>query len=71
MNYKNKKINLFSDLRYRYMNFLGKESSSRTIYNGNAVDSYLNGSIDRNRKNKTFTIYFGGDYYFDEKTCSR
>jgi Outer membrane receptor proteins, mostly Fe transport len=67
VNYKNKKINIFSDLRYRYINFLGKESSSRTIYNDNAIDSYLNGTVDRDRTNRTFTTYFGGDYYFNDK----
>lgn len=67
VNYKNNKINLFSDLRYRYMNFLGEETSSRTIFNGTTVDSYLDGTIDRDRTNKTFTIYFGGDYYFNDK----
>lgn len=67
MNYKNKKINIFSDLRYRYINFLGKESSSRTIYDDNVIDSYLNGTVDRDRTNRTFTTYFGGDYYFNDK----
>lgn len=67
VNYKNKKINIFSDLRYRYINFLGKESSSRTIYDDNTVDSYLNGTVDRDRTNRTFTTYFGGDYYFNDK----
>lgn len=67
VNYKNKKINIFSDLRYRYINFLGKESSSRTIYDDNVIDSYLNGTVDRDRTNRTFTTYFGGDYYFNDK----
>ncbi|MCY1495971.1 catecholate siderophore receptor CirA [compost metagenome] len=67
VNYKNKKINIFSDLRYRYINFLGEESSSRAIYNDNVIDSYLNGTVDRDRTNRTFTTYFGGDYYFNDK----
>jgi len=67
VNYKNKKINIFSDLRYRYINFLGKESSSRAIYDDNTIDSYLNGTVDRDRTNRTFTTYFGGDYYFNDK----
>lgn len=67
VNYKNKKINIFSDLRYRYINFLGNESTSRTIYDGNIVDSYLNGTVERDRTNRTFTAYFGGDYYFNDK----
>lgn len=67
VNYKNKKINIFSDLRYRYMNFLVNETSSRTTYDGTSVDSYLDGTIDRDRTNKTFTVYLGGDYYFNDK----
>lgn len=66
-NYKNNKINIFSDLRYRYMNFLGNEATTRTIYENNAIDSFLHGTVDRDRKNKTFTLYFGGDYYFNDK----
>ena len=68
VNYKNKKINLFSDLRYRYVNFIRNESSTRTNFATNGmVDSYLEGTLDRNRINKTFTLYFGGDYYFNDK----
>lgn len=67
VNYKNKKINIFSDLRYRYINFPGNESTSRAIYDGNGIDSYLDGTVDRDRTNRTFTAYFGGDYYFNDK----
>lgn len=68
VNYKNKKINLFSDLRYRYVNFIRNESSTRTNFaSDSSIDSYLEGIVDRNRNNKTFTLYFGGDYYFNDK----
>jgi outer membrane receptor protein involved in Fe transport len=67
VNYKNKKINIFSDLRYRYIYFPGNESTSRTIYDGNVIDSYLDGTVDRERTNRTFTAYMGGDYYFNDK----
>lgn len=67
VNYKNNKINLFSDVRYRYLNFLNKESNSRTTFENNSIVSYLDGTIDRNRTNRTFTLYFGGDYYFNDK----
>lgn len=65
--YKQNKINLFTDLRYRYIDFLGKESNLRTIYNSGVVDSYLAGSTKRLRNNRTFNIYFGGDYYLNDK----
>jgi outer membrane receptor protein involved in Fe transport len=67
VSYKTSKINLFSDLRYRYIDFIGKESSLRTNYVANIPDSYLASTVNRNRNNKTFTIYFGGDYYFNDK----
>lgn len=65
--YKHNKINLFTDLRYRYIDFLAKESNLRTIYSSGTIDSYLAGSTKRLRNNRTFTIYFGGDYYFNDK----
>lgn len=64
--YKNSKINLFSDLRYRYMTFLGNDSGLRTSYADNSV-SFLDQTVDRERNNKTFNIYIGGDYYINEK----
>ena len=67
VNYKNNKINIFSDLRYRYMNFLANEASSRSTFDNGTIDSYLDGTIDRDRTNRTFTAYFGGDYYFNDK----
>ncbi len=67
VSYKTSKINLFSDLRYRYIDFIGKESSLRTNFIGNAPSSYLAGTIDRNRNQNTFNLYFGGDYYINNK----
>ncbi len=67
INYKNKKINLFSDLRYRYMDFFTRGSSLRANYSGDTINSYLASTINRARNNKTFNIYFGGDYYFNDK----
>lgn len=66
-NYKNNKINIFSDLRYRQTSFLREESTSRSIFNGTTLDSYLNGTVDIHRRNKTFTAYLGGDYFFNDK----
>ncbi len=65
--YKTQKINLFSDWRYRYIDFLADENSQRTNYLDDTINSYLIGSIDRKRNNKTFTLYFGGDYYINDK----
>ncbi len=67
MNYKNKKFNLFSDLRYSYRDHFSRERSLRTNYINGEANSYLEGNIDRVRNNKTFNLYFGGDYYFNDK----
>ncbi|WP_310557144.1 outer membrane beta-barrel family protein [Flavobacterium sp.] len=67
VSYKNKKINLFSDIRYQYLDRLRDESTLRTNYLGNAIDSYLDGKVGRFRNNKTFNVYFGGDYYINDK----
>lgn len=63
--YKNSKINLFSDLRYRYTTFLGNDSGLRTSGAGNSV-SFLDQTTDRERNYKTLNIYIGGDYYIND-----
>ena len=63
--YKNSKINLFSDLRYRYTTFLGNDSGLRTSGAGNSV-SFLDQTVDRERNYKTLNIYIGGDYYIND-----
>jgi outer membrane receptor protein involved in Fe transport len=64
--YKNKKFNLFTDLRYRYTTYLGDGSGHRTTYANNTV-SFLDQTVDRERNNRTFNIYAGGDYYINDK----
>lgn len=66
MSYKHEKINLFSDLRYRYMTFLGEDSGLRTSYENNTV-SFLDQYTDRVRRNRGINIYLGGDYYINDK----
>lgn len=67
VNYKNKKINLFSDLRYQYIHRMRDESFLRTNFSANTINSYLENSVNRDRYNRTFNLYFGGDYYFNDK----
>jgi outer membrane receptor protein involved in Fe transport len=64
--YKNEQFNLFTDLRYRYLTFIGDESGLRTNYANNSV-SFLDQSVDRERNNRVFNIYIGGDYYINDK----
>jgi len=69
VNYKNKAFNLFSDLRYSYRDHFAKQSNVRTNYISGIPDSYLLGNVYSSRNNKTFNLYFGGDYYFNDKNA--
>lgn len=67
VSFKNKKINLFSDVRFQKMYRRRTESTTRTNFVDNIPSDYLVGDIDVNRNNKTFNAYFGGDYYINDK----
>jgi outer membrane receptor protein involved in Fe transport len=67
VSYKNNKINLFSDIRYQYITRFRDETSLRTNYSNGAVTSFLKSAVERIRNNQTFNLYFGGDYYFNDK----
>ncbi len=64
--YKNSKINFFTDLRYRYMTFLGHGSNLRTNYADGTVN-FLDQTTGRERNFKTFNVYVGGDYYINDR----
>lgn len=66
VSYKTSKINLFSDLRYRYVTYFGNESSFRSNFGSNGV-SFLDGTVNRESSNRIFNIYIGGDYYINDK----
>lgn len=66
VSYKTEKINFFSDLRYRQLKFLGNENSRRTSFDNGSI-SFLDGTVDRERTNRIFNIYIGGDYYINDK----
>jgi len=66
INYKTEKINLFSNLKYSYLNYESEGSYLRTNYNNNTVSSILNETIEGNRNRKIFNLYFGGDYYIND-----
>lgn len=67
VSFKNKKINLFSDVRLQKIHRIRTESTTRTNFVDNIPTDYLVGDIDLNRYNKTFNAYFGGDYYINDK----
>ena len=66
LNYKTKKINLFSTLGYRYSNFKGEQKVDQTSYVGDQM-VVLDQIMTQNRNDKAPNLYFGVDYFFNEK----
>ena len=67
INYKREKFNLFSNLSYRYLKFDGNGYINRTNFNNNTITSSSNRTTNFTRNFKTFNLYFGSDYYIDDK----
>ncbi|MGG6230082.1 TonB-dependent receptor domain-containing protein [Tenacibaculum sp. SDUM215027] len=67
MNYKKEKFNLFSNIGYRYMSFDGNGYLNRTNLDNGVITSYSNRITNTNRNRKTFNLYFGSDYYINDK----
>lgn len=65
--FKNKKFNIFSDIRFQKTLREITESTTRTNFVQNIPIDFLVGDIDLNRNNKTLNLYFGGDYYINDK----
>ncbi|CAL2104973.1 Outer membrane receptor proteins, mostly Fe transport [Tenacibaculum sp. 190524A02b] len=66
INYKQEKVNLFSNIRYRYLSFDGNSSLFRTDFNNNAATSYLDRKTTNHVNFSVFNLYFGGDYYIND-----
>lgn len=66
MNYKTKKINLFTNLGYRYADFFGESSLNQSTTN-NEVTTNLHQIGDQERNDDHVNFYFGGDYYLNDK----
>ena len=67
VNYKKDKFNLFSNFGYRYLSFDGNGYLNRTNFNNNAITSFSNRTTNTTRNRKTFNLYFGSDYYINDK----
>ncbi|NQY30277.1 MAG: TonB-dependent receptor [Flavobacteriaceae bacterium] len=67
VNYKTEKINLFSNLGYRYLDFEGEGSYYRTNFENNGISSILDETIEMKRNRRRLNLYFGGDYYINDK----
>ncbi|WBX77076.1 TonB-dependent receptor [Tenacibaculum ovolyticum] len=67
INYKKEKFNLFSNVSYRYRSFDGNGYLNRTNYVNNTITSFSNRTTNMNRSRRTFNLYFGSDYYINDK----
>lgn len=66
VSFKTEKINLFSNLGYRELNIYGYDKQfQRNINNG--VTTILNQYNDNKGNYSTVSLYFGGDYYINDK----
>ncbi|CAM1346020.1 TonB-dependent receptor domain-containing protein [Tenacibaculum crassostreae] len=68
VNYKKEKFNLFSNIGYRYMKFDGSGYLNRVNFDAtNNPISFSNRTTESTRSRSTFNIYFGSDYYINDK----
>lgn len=66
LNYKAKKLNLFSTVGYRYSNYIGKLKSTQQSTR-NAATENLQQTMHQDRNDNSYNFYIGGDYSFNDK----
>ena len=64
--YKTAKINLFTNVGYRNSNFFGEEKNRQTVTN-NGIETSLLQNNDQDRNDDAHNVFFGGDYYINDK----
>ncbi|WP_459211744.1 TonB-dependent receptor [Aquimarina rhabdastrellae] len=67
INSKGEKFNFFTNLGYRYLNYFGEGEQSQQFFENNTIQSVLNQTSDDKNNNNNYNIYFGADYYINEK----
>lgn len=66
ISYKTEKVNLFSNIGYRYINVFASNKQFQSNFN-NGVTTVLNQQDNTSRNNSIYNIYIGGDYYINNK----
>ncbi|RZJ53923.1 MAG: TonB-dependent receptor [Flavobacterium sp.] len=66
VSYKTEKINLFSNIGYRYFD-IDASNKQFQVNSNNGETTILNQFSDIARNNTTYNMYVGGDYYINEK----
>ncbi|MFT6706516.1 MAG: outer membrane receptor protein involved in Fe transport [Flavobacteriales bacterium] len=65
LNYKGKKLNLFSNFRWRYSDYNGYYTTDQKA-STDGVDHFLNRVEDEDRHDDGRNIYLGADYYLND-----
>ena len=66
MNYKTEKINVFSNIGYRYANFFGERERNQSFMRNDASITLIQ-STEQERNDDHYNIYVGSDYYINDK----
>ncbi|MFH6990170.1 TonB-dependent receptor domain-containing protein [Flavobacterium collinsii] len=66
VSYKTEKVNLFSNIGYRYIDVYASNRQFQQNTNNNVVTT-LHQYDDNKRNNSIYNIYIGGDYYINAK----
>ncbi|MGH1385462.1 TonB-dependent receptor domain-containing protein [Kordia sp.] len=66
LSYKADKVNFFTNVGYRNSNFFGEETTRQTTTN-NGITNGLTQNNDQDRNDEAKNIFFGGDYYINNK----
>jgi hypothetical protein len=71
LSYKTEKINLFSNIGYRYRNLYGSEQRYQRVLN-NGIQTILRQNNEQGRNDDLYNVYLGMDYYINsEKYLNR
>jgi outer membrane receptor protein involved in Fe transport len=66
LSYKTEKVNLFSNIGYRYVNVFASNTQFQRNSNNGSITT-LNQFDEISRNNSIYNIYIGGDYYINAK----
>lgn len=66
LTYKTDKVNFFTNVGYRNSNFFGEETTRQVVTN-NGITTSLTQFNDQDRNDNAHNIFFGGDYYINDK----
>lgn len=65
VNYKTEQFNIFTNIGYRYSNYLGERSRYQSVER-EGITTILDQTEDQKRNDDHYNIYLGGDYYIND-----